>query len=55
MNLALYSVYSWPNTILALFGGFIIDRYLGIRKAALLFCTSVFIGQVIFALGVQVI
>jgi hypothetical protein len=26
MNLMLYSVYSWPNTVLAFFGGFIVDR-----------------------------
>jgi MFS family permease len=53
MNLALYSVYSWPNTVLALFGGLLIDRYLGIRAAALLFCTCVLVGQTIFALAVQ--
>ena len=30
-NLLLYSVYSYPNVILAFFGGFIIDRVTGVR------------------------
>jgi len=50
---ALYSVYSWPNTILALFGGFLIDRVFGIKLGAIVFCSLVFIGQLIFAIGVQ--
>jgi hypothetical protein len=31
-NTDLYSVYSWPNTVLAFFGGFILDKVTGIRK-----------------------
>jgi len=27
----LYSLYSWPNTVLVFFGGFFIDKYLGVR------------------------
>lgn len=30
-NLNLYSVYSYPNTVLCFFGGFIIDRLTGLR------------------------
>uniref|UniRef100_A0A7S4N5T0 Lysosomal dipeptide transporter MFSD1 n=1 Tax=Paramoeba aestuarina TaxID=180227 RepID=A0A7S4N5T0_9EUKA len=52
-NLLLYSVYSYPNVILAFFGGFIIDRVTGVRLGAILFCSLVLAGQTVFALGVQ--
>lgn len=52
-NLTLYSVYSWPNTILAFFGGFIIDRVTGVRVGAMVFCGLVFLGQLIFSFGIQ--
>ena len=52
-NLLLYSVYSYPNVILAFFGGFIIDRLTGVRLGAILFCSLVLLGQIVFALGVQ--
>lgn len=51
-NQALYSVYSWPNTVLAVFGGLLIDKFLGLRKAMTLFVSLVFFGSVIFFLGV---
>lgn len=53
MNLLLYSVYSYPNVVLAFGGGFIIDRLTGPRIGALLFCSFVLTGQIIFSLGVQ--
>jgi MFS family permease len=52
MNQALYSVYSWPNTVLAMFGGLLIDKYLGLRRAMLLFTGLVFTGSVLFYVGV---
>jgi MFS family permease len=52
-NSLLYSVYSWPNVILAFFGGYIIDRFLGVRLGSLLFCSLVLLGQVIFSMGIQ--
>jgi MFS family permease len=52
MNQALYSVYSWPNTVLAVFGGLLIDKYIGLRRATLLFATLVLIGSIIFYFGV---
>jgi MFS family permease len=52
MNQALYSVYSWPNTVLAIFGGLLIDKFLGLRKAMALFVTLVFCGSVVFFFGV---
>eukprot|EP01095_Lingulamoeba_sp_RSL-Kostka_P015918 TRINITY_DN750_c0_g1_i1.p1 TRINITY_DN750_c0_g1~~TRINITY_DN750_c0_g1_i1.p1 ORF type:complete len:577 (+),score=200.66 TRINITY_DN750_c0_g1_i1:127-1857(+) len=52
-NSLLYSVYSVPNVILAFFGGYIVDRFTGVRVGSLLFCGLVFIGQFIFSLGIQ--
>src|SRR5262245_15706950 len=37
MNEVFYSVYSWPNTILPFFGGFLIDRVFGLRLGTLIF------------------
>lgn len=53
MNLDLYSVYSWPNTVLAFFGGYIIDKVTGIRMGTTLFCGLIFIGQIVFLLGIN--
>ncbi|OTF75611.1 hypothetical protein BLA29_010956 [Euroglyphus maynei] len=47
----LYSWYSWPQTILCFFGGFLIDRFFGIRFGAIIFATIIFFGQLIFAAG----
>jgi MFS family permease len=55
MNQALYSVYSWPNTVLAIFGGLLIDKYLGLRRAMLLFTALVFTGSLLFWIGVQTV
>ncbi|RNF15034.1 putative major facilitator superfamily [Trypanosoma conorhini] len=52
MNQLLYSVYSWPNTVLAVFGGVLIDKFLGIRKAMLLFTFCILLGASFFWLGV---
>ena len=44
--MAFYSVYSWPNVILCFFGGFLIDRVLGVRWGAITFALFVTVGQV---------
>eukprot|EP00392_Amoebophrya_sp_AT5.2_P003500 g3505.t1 len=46
----LQSVYSWPNTVLPLFGGLLIDLF-GIRKSLILFMSLVFAGQVLYSFG----
>jgi MFS family permease len=46
----LYSIYSLPNVILPLFGGYLID-YVGIRVSILLFSVLLAAGQAIFAFG----
>eukprot|EP01134_Creolimax_fragrantissima_P002514 CFRG2514T1 len=53
MNLNLYSVYSYPNIVLSLVGGYLIDGYLGIRTSAVVFCGLISIGQLIFSVGVE--
>ena len=42
----LYSLYSWPNVILSLIGGVLIDRWIGVRIGTVLFSVFVTIGQV---------
>ncbi|KAG0376173.1 hypothetical protein BGX24_008166 [Mortierella sp. AD032] len=49
----LYSVYSLPNIILPLLGGFLIDR-LSASRMLVLFSLCICAGQVIFAVGVSV-
>jgi MFS family permease len=49
----LYSVYSWPNTILVFFGGILVDK-LGTRVSGLIFTSIVLVGQCIYALGATI-
>lgn len=46
----LSSVYSWPNVVLPLFGGLLVDR-LGVRVAAVGFTVLVTLGSCLFSLG----
>jgi MFS family permease len=48
----LYSVYSFPNVVLPLFAGNLMDRF-GTHRLLLLFSLLVLLGQGMFALGVQ--
>eukprot|EP00300_Choanocystis_sp_HF-7_P023822 c25205_g1_i1.p1 GENE.c25205_g1_i1~~c25205_g1_i1.p1 ORF type:complete len:562 (+),score=114.87 c25205_g1_i1:1-1686(+) len=52
-NLAFYSVYSWPNTLLALFGGVILDKVTGLRAGTVIFSAFILLGQGMFALGIS--
>ncbi|KAH9512799.1 Major facilitator super domain-containing protein 1 [Bulinus truncatus] len=49
--MAFYSFYSWPNVVLCMFGGYLIDRLFGVRLGAIIFSLFVTFGQVIFAFG----
>ncbi|KAG0203441.1 hypothetical protein BGX28_004268 [Mortierella sp. GBA30] len=49
----LYSVYSLPNIVLPLFGGFLIDR-LSASRMLILFSLCICLGQGSFAMGVSV-
>ncbi|CAG9327828.1 im:7160594_2 [Blepharisma stoltei] len=48
----LYSVYSFPNVILPLFGGYFIDA-IGVRWGIIIFSGFICLGQAIFAIGVD--
>ncbi|XP_041985206.1 major facilitator superfamily domain-containing protein 1-like [Aricia agestis] len=50
----LYSIYSWPNVVLCFIGGYLIDRCFGVRLGAIIYMSIVFIGAVVFALGVYI-
>ena len=48
----LYSLYSWPNTVQVFFGGYVMDRYLGIRYGCVVCCILIFAGQLLVTIGV---
>ncbi|XP_075239114.1 lysosomal dipeptide transporter MFSD1-like [Convolutriloba macropyga] len=47
----LYSLYSWPNTVLCFFGGFLIDRVFGLRAGTLIFSGFCIVGHFIVSTG----
>lgn len=52
MNGLLYSIYSWPNLVLAMVGGVLVDNVLGVRRSALVFTLLVLLGAWVTYLGV---
>ena len=48
---SLYAWYCWPNAVLPIVGGFLMDRVLGIRFGTMVFAMFIVIGQLLFALG----
>jgi len=48
----LYSIYSFPNVVLPLIGGYLVD-FIGVRMCIFIFSCFVCGGQVIFAIGVS--
>ena len=49
----LYSIYSFPNVILPLFGGYLVDA-IGVRIGIFIFSLLITLGQAIFAFGVSI-
>jgi MFS family permease len=47
----LYSFYSWPNVVLPIVGGYLLDSLLGLRRGAAIFAFTLILGQSLFALG----
>lgn len=47
----LYSIYSWPNVVLCFIGGFLLDRFFGIRLGTIIYMLILLIGQFTFAIG----
>ena len=48
----LYAVYSVPNTVLPLVGGWLLDRF-GVRRILHVLAALVCVGQAVFALGIE--
>lgn len=49
--MTLYAWYSWPSVIMALAGGFLIDKVFGVRLAAIIFAFLITAGQLVLGLG----
>lgn len=47
----LFSVLAWPNTILCVINGFVVDRVLGLALGYVFFICIVTLGQLLFAAG----
>ena len=47
----LYSLYAWPNVVLVVIGGVLIDRLLGLRLGLILFVILSCVGQLLVAMG----
>ena len=48
------SLYSWPNVVLAFFGGLLIDNFLGVSLGAIIFSCMVTTGQILFGYGAYI-
>ena len=49
----MYSLYSWPNTVQVFFGGYVIDKYVGVRWGCFICSMLGLVGQIMVAIGVQ--
>ena len=47
----LYSCYSWPNVVLPVLGGLLIDSVFGLRLGTVLFSALCCVGQLLLGLG----
>eukprot|EP00093_Oithona_nana_P014307 14307.XXX_1090838_1092743_1 [CDS] Oithona nana genome sequencing. len=47
----LYAWYSWPNVILPIVGGYLMDSVFGIRLGTVIFASFIILGQIVFSLG----
>ena len=47
----LFSIFTWPDVILSVFGGLLVDRVIGIRAGLLLVSTLSLVGEAIFVIG----
>ena len=41
---SLYAWYSWPNVVLPIIGGYLVDNVLGMRLAAVVFAAFILLG-----------
>ena len=49
----LYSCYSWPNVVLPVLGGLLIDSVFGLRLGTVLFSALICAGQLLLGLGAR--
>ncbi|XP_067944720.1 lysosomal dipeptide transporter MFSD1-like [Watersipora subatra] len=49
-----YSMYSYPNIVLAFIGGYLIDKVFGVRLGAIIFAGFCLLGQLLFATGAYI-
>ncbi|XP_059159544.1 major facilitator superfamily domain-containing protein 1-like [Physella acuta] len=49
--MAFYAFEAWPNVVLCIVGGYMIDGLFGVRLGAIVFSVLVTLGQAMFALG----
>ena len=47
----LFSAFTWPNIILCLIGGIVIDRFLGLSRGFILVTLLSLLGEIIFVVG----
>jgi MFS family permease len=47
----LYAWYSWPNVLLPIVGGYLMDSVFGIRIGTIIFAMFIILGQALFACG----
>ena len=47
----LYMWYSWPSSVVPVFGGYLMDRFLGIRLGTVIFASIIILGQLLFGIG----
>ena len=47
----LFSAFTWPNIILCLIGGIVIDRFLGLSRGFILLTLLSLLGEIIFVVG----
>ena len=48
---SLYSCYSWPNLVLPVIGGFLIDSVFGLRLGTIIFSVFILLGQILLGVG----
>jgi len=48
---SLYSWYSWPNVVLPVIGGYLIDKVFGVRLGTILFAGFILLGQLVLSTG----
>ncbi len=46
-----FSGMMWPDIVMSILGTVLVDKYLGMRKGIIIFCSIIFIGQLVASIG----